>query len=134
MRKTFFFGLLATMAWAQGDTNHVQWKFELSPAAAAPGAEILGKLTGTIDSGWHMYSITTPPGPIPSTIRLANSPAVESLTVYQPKPERKFDPNFNADTETYSEKVVFLLKIKTAKTASGEVELVAMPRYQVCSA
>ena len=122
------------MAWAQGDTNHVQWKLEFSPASAAPGAEILGKLTGTIDSGWHMYSITTPPGPIPSSIRMANNPAVESLTVYQPKPERKFDPNFNADTETYSDSVTFLLRIKLSKAASGDLDLVAMPRYQVCSA
>ena len=106
----------------------------MSPASAAPGAEVLGKLTGTIESGWHLYSITTPPGPIPTTIRLADNPAVESLAVYQPKPERKFDPNFNADTETYTEKVTFLLKIKLAKAASGDVELVAMPRYQVCSA
>src|SRR5579864_8367392 len=106
--------------YAQNDANHVQWTFDLSPASAAPGTEVVGKLTGTIDSGWHLYSITTPPGPIPTTIRLADNPAVESLAIYQPKPERKFDPNFNADTETYTGKVVFLLKIKLAKTAAGE--------------
>jgi thiol:disulfide interchange protein len=125
--------LLPPALCAQGDLNHVQWTFEVSPTSASPGAEVLGKLTGTIESGWHLYSITTPPGPIPTTIRLADNPAVESLAVFQPKPERKFDPNFNADTETYTEKVVFLLKIKSAKAASGDVELVAMPRYQVCS-
>jgi thiol:disulfide interchange protein DsbD len=119
--------------WAQNDSNHVQWTLELSPSPAAPGAEVLGKLTGTIDSGWHLYSITTPPGPIPTTIRLADSPAVASLTVYQPKPERKFDPNFNADTETYTDKVTFLLKIKLASSASGDLTLTAKPRYQVCS-
>lgn len=126
--------LVPSALYAQGDLNHVQWTFGVSPASAAPGSEVLGKLTGTIDSGWHMYSITTPPGPIPTTIRLADNPAVESLTVFQPKPERKFDPNFNADTETYTDKVIFLLKIKSAKLAAGDVELVAMPRYQVCSA
>jgi thiol:disulfide interchange protein len=119
--------------WAQNDRNHVQWTLEVSPSTAAPGSEVLGKLTGTIDSGWHLYSITTPPGPIPTTIRLADNPAIASLTVYQPKPERKFDPNFNSDTETYSDKVIFLLKVKLASSASGDVGITAKPRYQVCS-
>ena len=73
---------------AQADLNHVQWTFELSPTSAPPGAEVLGKLTGTIENGWHLYSITTPPGPIQTTLRLADNPAVDSLVVYQPKPER----------------------------------------------
>src|SRR5579864_6308427 len=134
MRKIIV-GLLTVLPLcAQGDANHVQWTFDISPASAPPGAEVVGRLTGTIDAGWHLYSITTPPGPIPTNIRLADNPAVESLVLYQPKPERKFDPNFNADTETYTEKVTFLLKIKLAKSASGEVDLVAKPRYQVCSA
>ena len=124
--------LFVSSLYAQADLNHVQWTFEVTCRAA--GGEALGKLTGTIESGWHLYSITTPPGPIPTTIRLADNPAVTSLVVYQPKPERKFDPNFNADTETYTEKVTFLLRIKLAQSASGDVDLVAKPRYQVCSA
>ncbi len=48
-----------------------------------------------------MYSLTTPPGPIPTTIQIRNSPAVDKFTIFEPPPIRKFDPNFNADTETY---------------------------------
>ena len=48
-----------------------------------------------------MYSLTTPPGPIPTTIKTIDSPAVDQVTIFQPPPIRKFDPNFNADTETY---------------------------------
>jgi thiol:disulfide interchange protein DsbD len=134
MRKIVLCWLAASALYAQSDLNHVQWTLQLSPSSAPPGAEVLGTLTGVIDSGWHLYSITTPPGPIPTTIRLADNPAVELAAVFQPKPQRKFDPNFNSDTETYTEKVVFLLKIKIAKSASGDLDLVAMPRYQVCSA
>jgi thiol:disulfide interchange protein len=133
MRKILLVLLAASTLAAQGDLNRVQWTLELSPSTAAPGGEVLGKLTGVIDNGWHLYSITTPPGPIPTTIRMADNPAVESMTVYQPKPVRKFDPNFNSDTETYTDKVVYLLKIKLAQSASGDVDLVAKPRYQVCS-
>jgi thiol:disulfide interchange protein DsbD len=125
--------LAVQSVWAQRDLNRVQWTLE-APPTAAPGAEILAKLNGTVESGWHLYSITTPPGPIPTTIKLADNPAIETLTVYQPKPERKFDPNFNADTETYADKVTFLLKIKLSKSASGDLDLIAKPRYQVCSA
>src|ERR1043166_2167999 len=133
MRKILLVVLAASPLWAQRDTNHVQWTFE-APASATPGAEVVGKLTGTVDAGWHLYSITTPPAPIPTSIKLKEDPAVASLTVYQPKPERKFDPNFNAETETYTEKVAFLLRIKFTNAASGQVNLVARPRYQVCSA
>src|ERR1043165_1719659 len=99
MRKILLVVLAAWPLWAQRDKNHVQWTFE-APASAAAGAEGLCKLTGTIRAGWHLYPITTPPGPIPTSINLQDDPAVASLTVYQPKPERKFDPNFNAETET----------------------------------
>jgi len=133
MRKIALVLLAASSLFAQSDLNHVQWNLQLSPASAAPGAEILGTLTGTIDEGWHLYSVTTPPGPIPTTIRLDSNPAVASSVLYQPKPERKFDPNFNGDTETYNSKVVFLLKIKLSDTAAGDLDLVVKPRYQVCS-
>ncbi len=42
-----------------------------------------------------MYSLTTPPGPIPTTITTDNSPAVDKFTIFEPPPIRKFDPNFN---------------------------------------
>src|ERR1017187_2841825 len=103
MRKIVLTLLAASTLYAQGDLNHVQWTFELSPDSAAPGAEVLGKLSGTIEAGWPLYSITTPPGPIPTTIRLADNPVVDSLVVFQPKPERKFDPNFNRSEEHKSE-------------------------------
>jgi thiol:disulfide interchange protein len=100
-----------------------------------PGSHILGKLTGTIESGWHLYSPTTPKGgPIPTMVSLADSPVVAGVKLYEPKPERKLDPNFNIDTETYQGEVVFLLDIELKKdAAAGPVELTAQIRYQCCS-
>ena len=131
MRKLVLTLFAVSALRAQNDTNHVHWTFELEPAS--PGGEALGKLTGTIDEGWHLYSLTTPPGPIPTSIKMADNPGVESLVIYQPKPDRKFDPNFNADTETYDKQVTFLLKLKLSSKAV-ESDLTAKPRYQVCSA
>jgi len=122
--RCFLFILAALPAFAQGieSFNHVQWTGE----AAGPG---LVKLHAQIDSGWHMYSLTTPPGPIPTTIKVVESPAVKSFTVYQPPPIRKFDENFNADTETYEGSQTFYVRVDLSRNATVIFE----PHYQTCS-
>ncbi len=110
-------------------TDHVHWQLE-APAAVAPSAKILAKLTATIDPEWHLYSLTTPqPGPIATTIKMDDA-AVASYRVFQPKPEVKFDPNFGRDTETYFNSAVFYIE---ATLKPGATDLTALPRYQVCS-
>src|SRR5258708_6295996 len=95
---------LATSVFAAQDP--VQWKLTLGQTTAAPGQHVLAHLTGTIESGWHLYSLTTPKGgPNPTKISLADNPAIASAKVYQPKPARHFDPNFQLDTETYADQV-----------------------------
>ena len=92
---------------------------------AAPGATATARLTASIDPGWHLYSLSTPKGPIPTTVRIADNPAVVSYRVYQPKPAVKFDPNFQADTETFDNQAVFWIAVELAKDAAGKVELAA---------
>jgi thiol:disulfide interchange protein len=124
--------LLAGSARAQ---NQVEWALTLEPAKAAPGGKVLARLHGKIASGWHLYSLSTPKGgPIPTTIRSVDAASVESQRIFEPKPKRAFDPNFNLDTETYEGDVVFLLDIALKKDApAGPVEIGAEVRYQVCS-
>ncbi|MDQ6706319.1 MAG: protein-disulfide reductase DsbD N-terminal domain-containing protein, partial [Acidobacteriota bacterium] len=115
-------------------SDHVKWSLEIIPPAAAPGGKVLGHLTAKIDPGWHLYSLSTPPGPIPTTIKLADQKAIERFRILQPKPVRKFDPNFNADTETYEAQADFLIELELRKDApAGVIEITAEPRYQVCS-
>ncbi|HET8549047.1 MAG TPA: cytochrome c biogenesis protein CcdA, partial [Bryobacteraceae bacterium] len=115
--------------------NPVKWKLEFEPSAAAPGAAVLGRLTATIEGEWHLYSMTTPKGgPIITTIALAEKPVVESWRIYQPRPERRLDPNFGIDTETFAKEVVFLFEVRIAANATaGAAELTANTRYQVCT-
>ena len=94
--------------------NHVQWKLTLDQSAA-PGATVLGHLEATVDPEWHMYSLTTPPGPIPTTITIDSSQAVDKFTIFEPPPIRKFDPNFNVDTETYEGSQTFLARFVAAR-------------------
>lgn len=86
-----------------------------------------------------MYSPTTPKpgptgGPIPTTIEIEENAAVAAATLYYPAPERKFDPNFNLDTETYEKQVKFYFKVDLAKdSAAGKAEITAKMRYQLCT-
>ena len=114
--------------------NHAQWTAEFTTPSVAPGGEATAKLVARIDPEWHMYSLTTPPGPIPTTIRTVDSPAVESVTFFEPPPVRKFDPNFKADTETYEGEQTFFAHVKVGKSAAaGPLTITFEPRYQTCS-
>ncbi len=129
--------LLAAPFVVQGQltgAGHVKWSLEFVPAAAKPGADVTAKLTAHIDPGWHLYSLSTPPPPIPTTIKIDDQPAVEGMKVYQPKPIRKHDPNFDADTETFEGEPVFYLKLNVKKQApAGGAAVTVKTRYQVCS-
>jgi thiol:disulfide interchange protein len=127
----FLIGLVSLLAAPQ---DPVQWKLTFDSQSAPPGSKILGHLTARLDPGWHLYSLTTPPGPIPTTVTLAENPAAAGVKVYQPKPMIKMDPSFNANTETFGEEVTFLLEIELKKDApGGSNEFTAQVRYQCCN-
>src|SRR5579863_7538139 len=134
-RLLLFIGFVGSIAFAQSEKfNHVQWKLTLDPSSAAPGATVLGRLDATVEPEWHMYSLTTPPGPIPTTIGIAARSVVDKFTIFEPPPVRKFDPNFNADTETYEGSQTFLARIQLKKDLEpGPVTITFVPRYQTCS-
>jgi thiol:disulfide interchange protein len=113
----------------------IQWTLSTKATRAAPGATLPLQLTAKMQEGWHLYSLTTPRGgPIPTTVALAENPAVKRSVLYQPKPLRKFDPNFNLDTETFGEEAVFLISAQLNGDAPiGELGLTAAVRYQACS-
>jgi thiol:disulfide interchange protein len=135
MRRFLLPLLLVGCVFAQDSKfNHVQWKLTLEPASAAPGATLLGRLEAAVDPEWHMYSLTTPPGPIPTTIVSKDSPAVQRFTIFEPPAIRKFDPSFNTDTETYEGSQVFFARIELKKDLQpGPVTISFVSRYQTCS-
>ena len=62
--------LLANLAAAQEDP--IKWSLAKTPASAAAGQTFRIDLTATIDEGWHLYSISQPPGgPITTRISVA---------------------------------------------------------------
>ena len=124
--------LLAGCVFAQPD-QHVEWSLALERGSVPPGAPVLARLTGIIDPGWHLYSMSTAAA-IPTTIVLADNPVVKRYRVLQPPPKKTFDPNFNSDTETYEGMVTFLLELEIGKNAAaGPVQLTVNARYQTCN-
>lgn len=109
----------------------VQWRLELEAAEAPPGGTVLGRLTATIQEGWHIYSSTTPEG-IALDLQVAPSDALASWEAYQPTPEVVFDPNFQANVEWYTDRAEFLVELVLAPEASGEQVVQARVRYGAC--
>ncbi len=113
--------------------NPVQWSLSFDPAKAPPGAKVLARVTAKLDPGWHLYALAAPKPIIPTSIRLADSPAVASYTVHQPKAETKFDQNFGFNVASYENEAVFLLETTLGKDApAGPAEITAEMRYQAC--
>lgn len=133
-RLTLCIVLAGGLVFAQ-KLNPVKWSLELQPAAAPPGSKISARLEAKLDPGWHLYSPTTPRGgPNPTTIHVAENPAVAAFRVFEPPPKRAFDPNFNLDTETYEGSAAFLIEVELKKDApAGTSELTAEVRYQACN-
>ena len=119
-------------AFAQGP-NYVQWSLTLDPATAAPGSKVLARLEGKIDSGWHLYSMSTAAA-IPTSVKLAPNPAIAGSRVFQAPFKKAYDPNFQKDTETYEDSAVFLLELQLApNAAAGASPISAEVRYQTCN-
>jgi thiol:disulfide interchange protein len=135
MKRLLVFLCASTALLAQSPgSNHVNWTLEFSQASASPGARVLGTLHAKIDPGWHLYSLSTPPPPIATTVQLAENPIFRVVRILQAAPILKFDPNFNAKTETFEGETAFLLELEVKKEAtSGTATIIATPRYQTCS-
>jgi thiol:disulfide interchange protein len=135
MRRVLLSLFFVTCAFAQDPKfNHVRWTLALDQPSGAPGATVLGRLEATVDPEWHMYSLTTPPGPIPTTIVAKDSPAIGKFTIFEPPAVRKFDPSFSTDTETYEGTQVLYARIELKKNLQpGPVTVSFVSRYQTCS-
>ena len=115
----------ALSAWSvQAKDDPVQWG--LSPAKASSGCSPAGP------SGWSSRNRGTRLAPLFAhhaarrPYRLQDSGCPESGDIgcqnFRPQPVRKNDPNFQIDTETYSDKAVFLLEAQTAAGHTGPVD------------
>lgn len=124
----------AGSVWAQ-KKDPVQWTLASEVPAAPPGTIVPLKFSAAIQPGWHIYSLTIVPAPgqpAPTKVTVAENAAIESVSIYQPRPERKRDETIDLDTEMYENSAALWLPVKLAAGASGEVRIEAQARYQAC--
>jgi len=133
MRAAACVGFLLLGSLGAFAQQHAQFSAVAEPSAVAPGGKTLARVSVKIDSGWHLYSGSSPAG-IPISFQLAASSVVEKLRLLQPPPKRAFDPVVNGETETYESDVTFLLELTIRKDApAGPAEVPVSARYQTCS-
>ena len=138
MFKTFAIAFIVAgcAVWAHAETpaQVAHWSAELAPAKPTAGAKAEITLTAAIMQGWHLYSISQPPGgPIPTKISFPQGSAITLAgTVDAPAPKKAFDSSFGIDTETYTDSVAFKIPVQVAsagETAAANVNV----RFQVCN-
>ncbi|MGE0885181.1 MAG: protein-disulfide reductase DsbD family protein [Blastocatellales bacterium] len=114
-------------------------KLDPNPVKAGQSAKVV--ITAKIDPGWHLYSLTQPPGgPRPTRITIDETgPFKADGKPIQPKPKVAADPNFSLPgqppfmTETFDGQAVFTLPVKLAADApAGSQKLIVKFYYQVC--
>src|SRR4051812_31902066 len=136
MLRIALLGLAFVSSYAFAKEDPVSWTLspENNRQVVAPGSKAYLGLQAKIEPGWHLYSPTTPPGgPIVTKIAVTPSPALSAVRLYRPQPVRKLDPNFNIDTETYTETARFLIEADAAASANGTIPVETTVRYQACS-
>jgi thiol:disulfide interchange protein DsbD len=126
---TFF---LAGFSAPAQPVEHAHWAAAFDPATAAPGGKALARIEASIDPGWHLYSASSAAG-IPASFHIAGQ-VVESTRLFQTRPKRAFDSNFNIDTETYYGEAGFAVEVSLRKDApAGPAEIAVNARFQTCS-
>lgn len=125
--------LLCLIAGCAAGQQHARWAAAADPPLARPGGGALVRVTATIDPGWHLYSASSPAG-LPASFQFGPNAVVVRTRVFQAPPKRAFDPNFNAETETYEGEAKFVLDLKLkADAPAGPAELPLSIRYQTCN-
>ncbi len=123
---------------ASAQLNPVTFSLRTAPGttAVAPGSTFRAELTAKLDEGWHLYSITQPPGgPITTRITVPkDQPVTLGGKIEAPKPKTVFDPNFGMDTEFYDGETTFVVPLQVAADAKpGVVKIAVATYFQACN-
>ena len=85
-------GLLSWRFQRAQNPNNVKWSLALEPATAAPGSQVLARLDGQIDPGWHLYSLTSAGGHPHHHQALARMPPWKRFASSSRRPRRPSIP------------------------------------------
>ena len=114
----------------------VKLSLKVPSRAVKAGDKFTAELNVRISTGWHIYSMTQPRGgPFATRITLESDQIFTSAgQISGPKPQTKFDPNFEINAETHEGNIQFIVPILVSREAVSETgDLVINVRYQVCN-
>ena len=107
-------------------------------APVTPGSRSGLNLDARITFGWHLYSLTQPPGgPMTTSIAVVadrQGPFSLAGAVIAPAPDSLPDRNFNIITESYADSVTFRVPVAVrVTTRGGRYDVRVAVSYQTCN-
>lgn len=105
--------------------NHVKWEAHFDKSTS----EVV--ITGTIDKGWHLYSINNAEdlGPVPTSITFEKNRRLKLVgKTREQEPIKAFDPNFGTNLAYHETRVEFRQKVKLRKLKTIKLSVF----YMVC--
>src|SRR6266576_4057514 len=137
LSKSLAVAFVLLSLWISAEAQDpVKLSLKVPSRAVQSGDKFRAELNVKISTGWHIYSLTQPRGgPFATRITLeSNQIFTSDGPVSGPKPQTKFDPNFEINTETHEGNLKFAVPILVSREAVSETrELVINVRYQVCN-
>src|SRR5260370_18069708 len=140
--RTFFFGsIIACLSGVPGAAQTaeqvVKWSARIpAQGTLRPGQKASASLSAEIESGWHVYAISQPPGgPVAMAVTVpAGQPFRLAGTVTGTRPEHKFDPNFLIDTFFHEESLKLTVPLLVERGAhAGEQKAKIDVLFQTCN-
>ena len=132
-----FVGAPDVQAQIGGATEKVDWSTRVDPAPVAPGGTATVHVTGTIQDGWKMYALDSPPPSRGVQVTVDSTGAVLSAEgpVTQADPKRGYDPNFEKEVTYFEGTAALQVPVAVASPAeAGTYELAGTVTYMVCNA
>lgn len=125
--------LMAAGAPGQPKSDKVTWSARVEPADVRAGESARILMTAEIKSGWHIYALNQPEGPVSTSFELKPNPVIQANgEALEPKPAVKFDRGFQKDIGTHAGPVTFALPVFISKEATGTVRAVVTATSQAC--
>ena len=106
------------------------------PAVGAPGDTLTAHVDLTIDSGWKMYAMDSPPPSRGVAIRFEDVPngVAQVGPVQQETPERGYDPNFRKEVTYFQNEAHVWVDFAISPDASpGEQSVTGTVEYMICN-
>jgi thiol:disulfide interchange protein DsbD len=115
--------------------EQAHFRVSIEPDVIHPDETATVWIDVALESDWHIYSTTTPPGgPFPTEISLTSGPLSQVGAPIQPDPIVEHDPNFDLMVEYYGKSVRFGVRGKASADADlGHAEVAGEVTYMLCN-